>query len=244
MLSHPSHAREALSCMQNQKPVISRSLDFKNESDPEVVGQKAVLNLQLYRWRDGGKDYEDGPVSYLYIPIYDNYGEDKTISSMLLANIYWQAYFEGILADNVNGMIAVLENQCGQTFTYEINGRSARYLGPDDLHDLNFESLEESTGFGAFLQGNDEEVAAYNCAYNVRIYPSQQMEDSFRRCPRWSIPLHSGFLFHLRSLCRTQTESRVKHCGTNKTGCVLPLPSTSTGEDVQSTSRDPTSRSE
>ena len=179
ILSHPSYANEAASCKKHEQAVIGRAFDFSNETNPEVAFRKSFLNLFLNRWKHGGNDYEAGPVSDLYTPVFDHYGKNKTIAGMLLANVYWSIYFNDILTENVVGVVAVLENKCGQAYTYAIDGTKASYIGPGDLHDPFYDAMEESTGFGAFLPGEGRDSIEYNCAYNVRVYPSHEMEDAY-----------------------------------------------------------------
>lgn len=216
--------------MRTQQPIISRSLDLTDEKDPEVVGQKAVLNLFLNRWKDGGNNYEDGPVSYLYVPVYDSYGADKKMVSMLLANVYWQVYFQGILADNVKGVVAVLENQCGQAFTYRIDGRDAHYLGPGDLHDRKYDDMTETTGFGAFLPGADREAIDFNCAYSVNIYPSQEMEDIFYTstptifaCALVAVFLFTSLVFLTYDRCLARRQKVLKNTADRSTEVISSL---------------------
>jgi hypothetical protein len=117
MLSHPSHANEGMACMKYQKRIIGRSFDCSNDTSPEVAGRKSFLNMFLKRWKDGGNDYETGPVCDLYTPIFDQWGENRTMVGMTMATVYWQVYFTGVLADNAH-IIAVLENTCGQKYSY------------------------------------------------------------------------------------------------------------------------------
>lgn len=180
VLSHPSLARESASCMGHQRPVIGRAFDFANETNPEVAGRKPLINLYLLRWKGGGNHYEAGPVSDLYVPVFDNFSKNKTIVAVMLVNVYWQIYFTGILAENAKTIVAVLENRCHgsptQSFTYVIRGDEASYLGPNDLHDTKYDYLERSTGFGAFLPGEGRDDIEYNCVYNVRVYPTDDMK--------------------------------------------------------------------
>lgn len=159
--------------------MIGRAFDFSNETNPEVAFRKSFLNLFLNRWKHGGNNYEAGPVSDLYTPVFDHFGKNKTIAGMLLANVYWSIYFDGILPENIFGVVAVLENKCGQAYTYTIDGQKASYIGPGDLHDPAYQEMEKATGFGAFLPGDDKDGIEHNCAYNVRVYPSLHMEKAY-----------------------------------------------------------------
>jgi hypothetical protein len=94
-----------------------------------------------------------------------------------------QVYFTDILpeGDNTKGVYTVLESTCGQVFTYEISGPKARYLGSGDLHDTTYNHLEVSTGFGAFLGVEEGNILdhRHHCSYNVRVYPSKEIEDYY-----------------------------------------------------------------
>ena len=196
LLSHPAFAHQCYTVLDRKKALVGRALDFQDETNPFVVGRKAILNLYLNRWKGGGNHYEDGPVSDLYIPIFDSFESNATLTALMVANVYWQVYFQDILTENVRGIVAVLENTCGQVFSYEINGRDASYLGQGDLHDPKYSNMEESTGFGFFLS-RDEPVEKPHCAYNVRIYPSQQLEDDIRSSTPliFAMSLTSVFVF-------------------------------------------------
>lgn len=200
LLSHPAFAHQCYTVLRRQESLIGKALDFSDETNPMVAGRKAILNLYLNRWKGGGNAYEDGPVSDLYVPIFDRFDDqNKTLVALMVANVYWQVQFEDILAENVRGMVAVLENTCDQAFTYEINGQTARFLGAGDLSDPKYAYLEESTGFGAYLhtEGTVEEP---HCAYNVRIYPSQQFEDDHRTRTPMIFAVSLAFVFVFTSL--------------------------------------------
>jgi hypothetical protein len=70
----------------------------------------------------------------------------------LTAYVYWQSYFTNVLPDGENGIVAILENDYGQAYTYMLYGREAVYIGQGDLHDMEFDHLMVETGFGAFLK--------------------------------------------------------------------------------------------
>lgn len=136
-----------------------------------------------HRWTGTGNNYDAGPVSDLYVPVFDDFSRNKTIVAVMLVNVYWQIYFSGVLAENVEPIVAVLDNLChgsiAQSFTYMIQGDQASYLGPGDLHDDKYDYLEKSTGFGAFLPGEGRDGIEYNCVYSVRVYPTDEMQGEY-----------------------------------------------------------------
>ena len=117
--------------------MISAAADFRDE-DPLTANRKAVMDLFLNRWRNGTFEYEDGPVSDAYIPIYDSYGPDKKLVSVLAAYIYWQSYLTEVLPEGQNGVVAVLSNTCGQHFTYRLYGPKVSYIGQGEFREESF----------------------------------------------------------------------------------------------------------
>lgn len=135
--SHPSRAKELATFLQSEKMMISAAADFRDE-DPLTANRKAVMDLFLNRWRNGTFEYEDGPVSDAYIPIYDSYGPDKKLVSVLAAYIYWQSYLTEVLPEGQNGVVAVLSNTCGQHFTYRLYGPKVSYIGQGEFREESF----------------------------------------------------------------------------------------------------------
>lgn len=175
--THPTRARELKAIVQAQTPLLSAAGDFR-ENDPLTANRKSVMNLFLNRWRNGTFEYEAGPVSDVYIPIFDSFGSNGRLAQIMTAYVYWQSYFTHVLPEGQNGIVAILENTCGQAFTYLLHGPRATYVGQGDLHESQYDDLVLQTGFGAFLGKSKAEAEPLEaqCFYNVRVYPSSEME--------------------------------------------------------------------
>ena len=94
--------------------------------------------------------------------------------------------FLQILPSNAEGIICVVENECGQAFTYQIDGQEAIYKGMGDLHDGTFEALGEIYYFNSIQESDSfsfrETSIPLNedyCPYTLRVYPSEQLHDEF-----------------------------------------------------------------
>ncbi len=94
--------------------------------------------------------------------------------------------------------MVVFNNSCNQSFTYEINGHEADWLGPGDLHDhkpqLNTKGRVLSfTDVGTFSDSLRTNERSYGglpinkeyCGYTVSIYPSETMYDNFITNEPW-----------------------------------------------------------
>uniref|UniRef100_A0A7S3PD05 Guanylate cyclase domain-containing protein n=1 Tax=Amphora coffeiformis TaxID=265554 RepID=A0A7S3PD05_9STRA len=196
--THPTRFRELTAFLQAKTTLLSSAADLR-KNDPLTTNRKSVMNLFLNRWQNGTFEYEEGPVSDIYVPIYDSFEPDKKLGQILSSYIYWQSYFTNVLPEGQNGIVSILENSCGQSFTYVIHGPEVTYVGEGDLHETKYDDLVVQTGFGAFLGKDAVEVEPLEaqCFYNVRIYPSAEMEaDQLTNSPLiFALGLMGVFLF-------------------------------------------------
>jgi Adenylate and Guanylate cyclase catalytic domain len=110
--------------------------------------------------------------------------------AVVASSFYFGTLLRGILPAGQNGLIVVIHNDCGMSFTYVLNGEESTFLGLGDLHDdiydkyalsLNFTELDD------FIIGDELDyyyaglpIDASFCMYNVTIFPSEVMEDEYR----------------------------------------------------------------
>eukprot|EP00977_Amphora_coffeiformis_P020451 scaffold8271_cov171-Amphora_coffeaeformis.AAC.8 len=187
---HPSWAQTHADFMKYQTPIVSAAADFADDSDPNVAGRNALLNLFLNRWPQKG-EYQAGPVSDLYIPIWDSFDTTtRTLASIMNVSMPKERARE-MKTLNIShtfkprllfSVVAILENTCGQEFTYHIDGPSASYVGPGAHYDKSYEHLMVETGFGALLgaENVNQELADKGlCYYNLRIYPQSDLEEEY-----------------------------------------------------------------
>lgn len=161
--------------LATEAPLVTAAFDYTNTSDPATAGKLASLMLYMNR-RELNFEYQEGPVSDFYWPIFEEDG--GPLVGALSGYVYWQVYFENLLPADAQGVMAVLENSeaCGgQQFTYIINGGKSSYVGPGELSEPEYQEWQRETGFGAFLGRYNPE----DCHYNVKVFPTKQMEDSF-----------------------------------------------------------------
>lgn len=179
LLSQANHRASMESVIMQKKSFIGGAADFSID-DPATAGEAEILNLFLNRWdglRDRDLNYEGGPVSAAYIPVFNKFGSDREVASIVVAYIYWQTLLTGSLPDGEDtGLFIVLENTCDQAYTYRVDGSEATYVGSGDLHERQYDGFLVETGFGV-VTGNNEGDGA--CQYNARVYPTTKLEDAF-----------------------------------------------------------------
>jgi len=137
---------------------------------------------------DGEEPME--PISDINYPIFaesnrqividDKHQHDEYhVAGIFSLSVYWRDTIKNILPAGSDGLIAVFENPCNPTFTYQINGPEVEFLGAGDLHDNEFDemkvmctiselsaaAMKESLYSG--IQFDDE-----FCPFQISIYPS------------------------------------------------------------------------
>lgn len=158
--------------------------DFYNQT--QIVEKTGTAAFGI-AWED---HESPGFLSTMLYPVfdrfYDNQDGQKTVVAYLSIDIFWEAFLQGILPPNSDGIFVVIENTCDQVFTYELFGDKAEFVGEGDLHDSGFDDMMQSTVFGEAVM---EPITSptytgrplYDdfCPYTFRIYPSAEMETHY-----------------------------------------------------------------
>ena len=66
-----------------------------NSQRPEILGRKLALNQFLER--SPSTEFEDGPVSDIYLPILSLLDDSTSVAGVLSAYLWWQGWFTGLL---------------------------------------------------------------------------------------------------------------------------------------------------
>ena len=101
---------------------------------------------------DDHHEMEVTPHSFVLQPVYREFEEadhrghedhsDSDFVGFVLALVSWGSYFQNILPNSANGFVAVVEDTCGEGFTYEINGKVAHFVGFGDRHNSKYDNLK------------------------------------------------------------------------------------------------------
>lgn len=109
----------------------------------------------------------DHPHSFLWTPIYEDPDDvNSKFVAFLAAGFAWDVSLRDLLPSNVEGVMAVVSNTCNQTYTYEISGRDAFYLGEGDLHDRKYDSERKSHDLSLLTHPMKDSVKG-DCRYTM-----------------------------------------------------------------------------
>eukprot|EP00339_Tiarina_fusa_P025852 CAMPEP_0117000886 /NCGR_PEP_ID=MMETSP0472-20121206/3077_1 /TAXON_ID=693140 ORGANISM="Tiarina fusus, Strain LIS" /NCGR_SAMPLE_ID=MMETSP0472 /ASSEMBLY_ACC=CAM_ASM_000603 /LENGTH=1264 /DNA_ID=CAMNT_0004700725 /DNA_START=238 /DNA_END=4032 /DNA_ORIENTATION=+ len=134
----------------------------------------------------------DGPVDFLYVPVFDVLNsDDRAPVAVLTTVLYWESYMFEALPPHTPEVRVVVTNACGEAFTYAVLGEFVEFVGIGDLHDpkfdsfkvdditFNFENLASSLERYHGVPVNDA------CQYHMEIYPTQEYEDKYLTNKPW-----------------------------------------------------------
>lgn len=184
----------------SRPPKDTSIVNFNTLSYSEARGILATLNLtrdvvlgkangQLSRLlfpvntsmsTDGGNT-DVQPRTSLAYPVFDLLPEDPIFPTSRIVGIAWSVfpwdiYLRNRLSRGTPGVDAVLLNNCGQSFTYLLEGTEAIFRGEGDLHDPDYDSLRVNI---EILDAFSVQQHSGGCRYAVSVYPTSRLADSF-----------------------------------------------------------------
>ncbi|CAJ1930877.1 unnamed protein product [Cylindrotheca closterium] len=114
------------------------------------------------------------PHSFMYTPVHlDSQDSNSPIVAIFGAAMAWDFSLRSLLPAGVIGIHAVLKNSCNQSFTYEINGPDAFYVGEGDLHEDEFQSLKRVVSLSLHSHPDTESTEGH-CLYSMHLYPDSK----------------------------------------------------------------------
>ncbi|CAJ1936599.1 unnamed protein product [Cylindrotheca closterium] len=119
------------------------------------------------------------PHSFVYTAVHEDANDRQSpIVAVVSAGSAWDASLYNLLPDGVMGMKAVIQNNCGQQFTYEINGPEAIFLGEGDLHEPEYNEYKLTADL-SFHTHPDFETTPGHCQFQMHIYPDSTFADLY-----------------------------------------------------------------
>jgi len=105
--------------VQSKGSAFSAVLDVSKFSGDQLSDEDHLLFHEQFTEIRVGIGY-DHPHSLFAQPVFD--ASTKDVIGLLFGALPWDFYLVDLLPEGVNGVICVLRNSCGQSYTYELNG--------------------------------------------------------------------------------------------------------------------------
>jgi class 3 adenylate cyclase len=136
--------------------IIARQFDFL--FDPEEKPQKKF------------------PHAFILTPVYEEFKEnDAETVGFLIGVTVFSNLLDRLLPEGKNGIIAVLDDTCGNTMSFEMSSGKAIFLGYEDVHETKFDEYER---YESNLEMYEEQVEGL-CEHNLHIYPSTKLRNNY-----------------------------------------------------------------
>jgi len=199
---HPRKQQMLNFNLANSEPLsgsLQKLLETKeaimNRAEFPPPGNTGVLEyLQLSQHREQSFEHQDDPHTFFAYPVFDSFGDNRTVAGVVSANMNWMLLFTNILPINANGFLCILENSYNQTLSYRIDGPEAIYLGQGDAHDTHYDHLEQFADINKYLQDRaGPSTRSYTTVplnqefgkYRLRVYPSRNTEKYYVTNKPW-----------------------------------------------------------
>ena len=109
----------------------------------------------------------DHPHSFAYRLIHEDVDDARSPVVAVLGGAFaWDASLRFLLPEGVDGIVAILSNDCNQTFTYLLNGPDAFYMGVGDQHDPVYDDLGAYVNL-AIHDNPASATASGHCQYSM-----------------------------------------------------------------------------
>eukprot|EP00538_Stauroneis_constricta_P006255 CAMPEP_0119548160 /NCGR_PEP_ID=MMETSP1352-20130426/2143_1 /TAXON_ID=265584 /ORGANISM="Stauroneis constricta, Strain CCMP1120" /LENGTH=768 /DNA_ID=CAMNT_0007593349 /DNA_START=72 /DNA_END=2378 /DNA_ORIENTATION=+ len=169
--------------------VMSR-LDDTTKNDNRADEEQSAYNLliQFGQYRHSLESYAKDPITSLSVPVFDTFGDDKSVVGAIFTTMYWRLFFAGVFSDSVRGLLCVLENTQGQQATYVINGPNATFVAEGDHHSSQYDNMFKEIDLVDFFKGSSSpetrtfsaiDLDARFIDYKLRVYPTDEFKELY-----------------------------------------------------------------
>ena len=160
-----------------------------------------TVNTFLQLWKYDSKPLGQDPIVTLLHPVIDTYSPNKPVVAVLGMILFWRLLLNNVLPPLATGVDVVFSNNtCNQTFTYQIHGKVADYVGPADYHNPKYNYLKHEINLKKeFNENHSDQYSGvlfgdYQCQYTVSVYPTSELEAIV--CDKCTCVLYTWSIIH------------------------------------------------
>jgi hypothetical protein len=107
------------------------------------------------------------PHSFIGHPIHTIPGDyNSEIVALIGGGVAWDFALRNLLPEGVDGIIVETENNCNQSFTYQITGPDAFFIGNGGLHETKYENMKVVRSLSVHTHPNFTTTSGH-CYYSM-----------------------------------------------------------------------------
>lgn len=123
------------------------------------------------------KEQKKLPHAFIVTPVYEEFVEDgqgKQVGFLVGITVLTNL-FDRLLPEGTDGIIAVLENTCGDVMSFELSSSKAAFLGYTDVHEISLDEYERAE----LNLEMYEELTDGMCQHDLYLYPSTKFQETY-----------------------------------------------------------------
>jgi class 3 adenylate cyclase len=136
-------------------------------------------------WKNLSGEQQPSGGNLLFSPVFAGLDNQEIIGSVV-----FDMDFTFLIGSDVplgsEGVLVVLDNSCGQKYTYRSDGTTVHFVGDGDLHDPNFSNMIQQSDYSEYTQiprglnpTHPNDSTDLNCAYRVSVYASEEFHSAY-----------------------------------------------------------------
>jgi class 3 adenylate cyclase len=146
--------------------IIARQFDFL--FDPGFVRGRG--------WHPEDKPEKKFPHAFILTPVYKEFKENHTETvGFVIGVTAFSTLLDQSLPEGKDGIIAVLDDICGNTMSFKMSSDRATFLGYEDVHETKFDEYERYVSNLEMYEGQVEGL----CKHGLHIYPSTKLRNTY-----------------------------------------------------------------
>ncbi len=183
-----AHTSTANLYNQMSDPVRREAINAAISSKQPVLTRTRSSPLSRFDELFRAKPNSIGPVFSMFYPIFNDLSASE-VTATISFDFVWMRLLSNILPVGSEGIDLVLENSCGQTYTFSIaSGKNLTFVGEGDLHDTTFADMKQASKYADFnhvlrhaSSGNQRKRSnEVGCKYRLHAYPSAAFIDRYK----------------------------------------------------------------
>jgi class 3 adenylate cyclase len=121
------------------------------------------------------KEFKKDPHGFILEPVYSKIEENPKLIGIAIGVTPFGNLLDRLLPEGVDGIIAVLKDNCGSVMSFELSSGKAFFLGYEDLHEAEMASYVR-------IEANIEmyeEIIDGLCAHDLYLYPTNKLRATY-----------------------------------------------------------------
>jgi hypothetical protein len=121
------------------------------------------------------KEFKTDPHGFILGPVYSKIEKNPKLIGIAIGVTPFGNLLDRLLPEGVDGIIAVLKDNCGSVMSFELSSGKAYFLGHEDLHETEMASyIRNETNIEMY-----EEIIDGLCAHDLYLYPTNKFRATY-----------------------------------------------------------------